>query len=180
MTRAGRSPVSGRERGVLPRAGVEARLRLGARGALEAALLLPPTTGCFAYAAASPAGGPIPGRAVELTINDAGRVGLAPVLGPGVLRVTGTLAAAADSEYVVRVSTVDAIGSGTATWAGDTVRVRRNYVNSLTERRFSRGRTAIAIAAVTALIAAIATRSLNGIGGNGGGGTKLPPDTGGT
>lgn len=180
MTGAARSSVSGRERVAARSARVEARLRLGAKGALAAALLLPPTTGCFAYAAASPAGGPVPGRAVELTINDAGRVGLAPLLGPGVLRVAGTLAAAADSDYVVNVATVDAIGSGTATWGGDTVRVRRNYVDSLTERRFSRGRTAIAVAAVTALIASIATRSLNGIGGNGGGGTKLPPDTGGT
>jgi len=146
---------------------------------LAAALLLPPATGCYTYVPA-PRSGPAPGRAVELTINDTGRVGLAPSLGPGVLRLAGTLAESSDSVYVLSVSRVDAIGSGAAAWSGDTVRVRRDYVADVSERTLSRGRSAIAIAALGGLLAFVATLSINGIGGNGGGGTKLPPDPGGT
>ena len=156
-----------------------ARRALAIKGALAGTLLLPATTGCFTYARTAGEGAQV-GLPVAVTITDAGRVGLARSFGPGVIGVRGTLAARSDSAYVLSVREVRAIGGSATQWMGDTVSIRRDYVASFAERRLSRGRTALAIAAVTAAVALIAARSLNVIGGDRGGVGRLPPDTEGT
>lgn len=155
-----------------------ARRAARARGVAAGVLLLPTATGCYRYAPV-PAGSLAPGTPVELTINDRGRVGLTGTFGPGLLGLEGTLASRTDTTLVVSVSEVRAIGGGASRWAGDTVIVRQDYVQQTAQRRISRGRTAVALAALGAAVVLIATQSLNGLGGNGGGGSKQPPDQGG-
>lgn len=154
-----------------------ARRALRMRGAVAAALLLPSVTGCYTY-------GPVAGERaaigapVDLSITDNGRVGLTPALGPGILGLRGALLERTDSSFVLSVREVRAIGAGATQWMGDTVRIRRDYVGAVEQRRFSRGRTAVVVGALTAAIVLIAHRSLIGTGGSGGG-SRLPPDQGG-
>jgi len=157
-----------------------ARRALAIKGAIAGALLLPATTtGCFTYARTAGEGAQV-GVPVDVTITDAGRVGLVRSFGPGVVGVRGTLAARSDSEYVLSVREVRAIGGSATQWMGDTVSIRRDYVATFAERRLSRRRTVLAVAAVTAAVALIAARSLNVIGGEKGGIGRLPPDPEGT
>lgn len=155
-----------------------ARGTLAARGAVAGALLLPSLTGCYSYGRVAGESAAI-GAPVELAITDNGRVALSPTLGTGVLEMRGTLVGRTDSVFVVRVGEVRAINSGALRWTGDTVHVRRDYVSTIEQRQFSRGRTAILAGALTAAVALIATRSLTGIGGSGGDGSRVPPDKGG-
>ena len=159
--------------------GEVARRALAIRGVLAGTLLLPTTTGCFTYTRTAGEGMQV-GIPVDVTITDAGRVGLVRSFGPGVLGVRGTLAARSDSAYVLSVREVRAIGGSATQWMGDTVSIRRDYVATFAERRLSRRRTVIAVAAVTAAVALIAARSLNVIGGDRGGVGRQPPDQEGT
>jgi hypothetical protein len=156
-----------------------ARRALAIRGTIAGALLLPAVSGCFTYTRVTGDGAPV-GVPVDVTITDAGRVGLKGSLGPGVVGVRGTMAARTDSEYVLSVREVRAIGGSATQWMGDTVSIRRDYVATFAERRFSRRRTLLAVGAVTAAVALAAARSLNVIGGDRGGAGKVPPDPSGT
>lgn len=149
------------------------------RGAMAVVLLLPPVSGCYTYTRVGGEQAPV-GVPVDVTITDAGRVGLKGSLGPGVVGVRGTMAARTDSEYVLSVREVRAIGGSATQWMGDTVSIRRDYVATFAERRFSRRRTLVAVGAVTAAVALFAARSLNVGGGDHGGTGKLPPDPSGT
>lgn len=108
---------------------------------------------------------PAVGKEYTLEITDAGRVGLADRIGPGVLKIEGTIVRQTDEGYMVSVSSVESLAGGSGHWSGEQVPVRQEYVRSLQQREFSPGRTAVAIgAAAVALGAFIATRSLVGSG----------------
>ena len=130
-------------------------------------------TGCYTYVPASVQ--PSPGAEVAFDISDAGRVALAERLGPGVTRVEGRVTDATTDEYAMRVSALSQINSGRVRWSGESVRLRREYVVRSEQRKFSRGRTALAVGgAVLGLVAAILTRSLV----TGGGPDYTPPGGG--
>ena len=134
-------------------------------------------TGCYSYRQAPEGTLPI-GGSVALGITDRGRVAIGETVGPGALRIRGTLVAVTDSTYVVRVASVEHLGGRTTKWSGERVTVSRDHVGTAAEQRYSRGRTWLAISGVAVGVALAATAvSLNTSGREGGGG-KLPPGNG--
>jgi hypothetical protein len=129
--------------------------------------------GCYRYVPVSGVT-PVPGERYAFEITDAGRVGLADRLGPGVMTVEGTLVRRTEDGYVVSVAGIDLIGGTSSHWTGEQVPVNAGYVARLQRRQFSPGRTAVAVgAAALAIGAFIVTRGLGGTGsppvGTGGG-----------
>jgi hypothetical protein len=140
--------------------------------ALAAVLL----AGCYVYVPpASPE--PAPGTPVALELNDRGRLGLTPTLGPGVDRVAGTLVGRTDSAYTLRVSDVTTIRGERTRWTGERYEVPAAYVGMVRERKLARSRTMlVAGAALAAVGTFVLTRTINGGGeGSGGGPNTEPP-----
>ena len=91
---------------------------------------------------------------------------MADSIGPGVVRVQGTLVRATDTAYVVAISGVQSVRGSITKWSGETVGLRRDYVAVPYERRFSRKRTILLVSSVAvALGVFIARRDLFGLGG---------------
>lgn len=130
---------------------------------------------CYRYV---PMGGVTPavGERYTFDITDAGRVGLADRLGPGVLKVEGTLVKQTDDAYVVSVAGIDLLNGGSSHWTGEQVPLNPGYIGSLEKREFSPGRTWVAIGATAlAITAFILTRGLSGTGSPPVGGGGGPP-----
>jgi hypothetical protein len=121
-------------------------------------------TACFAYA---PVASPTPqiGQRVALAITDQGRVAVGDQLGSGVARVEGRLAAVDGDDLLLGVTRVKLVGGTTSLWSGEQVRLRREYIARIEERKFSARRTLIAAGAAAVTVGLIiATASLTGIG----------------
>jgi len=134
------------------------------------------STACYTYQPLVVAE-PAPGTAVSLVLNDQGRVAVADSVGPGILRVDGTLVRSSNDAWVVAVSDIVGIDGRMAKWSGETVGFQRSYVALPQERRFSKRKTILLVSGLTvALGTFIATRHLLGISlplidsGSGGGG----------
>lgn len=143
--------------------------------------LLPLAGGCYTYSYQI-SDRPVQGQAIEITLNDLGRLRMEPHIGPEVLRAEGYVASVQDSQFVLRVQRVTGIDRVTSKWALEPVTFHLSYIRGMRERRFSPGKTALLAGGFTAsMVAFIATRSLlvNIFGdrtgpGNGNGGD--PPD----
>jgi hypothetical protein len=132
-----------------------------------AAVALMGTTGCYTYSAYVP-DRPAPGSAVEVTLNDRGRVAQAQSLGPEVWQVEGSVVSVTDSAFELRVTRTLTLDRTAIRWTGESVTLRLEDVRGMRERRFSRGRTAILASTLTAsTIAFFATRGLFGLGNEG-------------
>jgi hypothetical protein len=103
-------------------------------GYLAGAALL---SGCYTL---DPSGGVAPeiGQEIALDINDVGRVGLGGAMGPEIAQVEGSLLSRENAEYVVAVRTVHLLRGGEQVWKGEPVHVKSEYVNSISERHFSK------------------------------------------
>ncbi len=131
--------------------------------------------GCYRYVPMSGVT-PVPGERYAFEITDAGRVGLTDRLGPGVLKVEGTLVRRTEDSYVVSVAGIDLLSGGSSHWTGEQVPLNAGFVSTMQKREFSRGRTAVAIGAtVLAIGAFIVTRGLSGTGAPPAGVTGGPP-----
>ena len=120
--------------------------------------------GCYTYTPVSTL--PEPGTQLALELNDQGRVGLASSVGHEIARVEGSLVDGSDTAFVVRVSNVLALNGRKTMWGGDTVKLRREYVKGVRERKLAKRRTALFAAGVAVLAGVfIATRDLFGLGG---------------
>ena len=121
-------------------------------------VLLPNVTGCYESLAVQTSAVPA-GTEVSLAITDRGRVALGPQMGEGVVRLNGRVAEASDSAYVVRVSSVEYLASPTGHWTGEEIKVPRDDVASVAERRLSRKRSwlmaGIVVGAIVVVSAAI-------------------------
>lgn len=141
-----------------------------------AAVLL---AGCYVYVPPS-SPEPAPGTSVALELNDRGRVGLAPTLGPEIGRISGTLVGESDSAFTLRVSDVRTIRGERSAWTGERFDVPRAFVGVVRERKLSRRRSLIAGGVALAAIGTfVVTRTVNGGGSGPGGdpGTGPPPGT---
>jgi hypothetical protein len=131
-------------------------------------------SGCYTL---DPTGGVAPeiGQEIGLDINDAGRVALGGAMGPEIAQVEGSLVSRENAEYLVAVRTVHLLRGGEQVWKGEPVHIKSEYVSSISERHFSKGRS-IALGAVgVASVVFLLTRSIIG------GGTEdpvNPPPTG--
>ena len=132
------------------------------------------STGCYTMQPVTEQPFPL-GITVELVINDAGRAALRPMMGPEVAKVQGRLVQKDSTGYTVAVTQLGLLRDGTQVWSGERVSIKSEYVNSVAERRFSRGRTAVVTAAVLGVVAIVFTQSIKGslFGDDG----KVPSDT---
>lgn len=120
--------------------------------------------GCYTL---HPVTGPAPtvGTVVGFDVNDAGRVALGGTLGPEVARIEGRLLEATAEDYLLAVSSLKLLRGGEQVWRGEQVRVRREHLGNVYERRFSAGRTiALTGTVIGATALFFATRSLLGAG----------------
>lgn len=104
------------------------------------------------------------GRYVEMQITDRGRVGLGDRFGPGVRQINGTVVGQQNNELVLSVDRITNIDGEMGRWSGDTTRIEREFIGSMTERRVSASRTALLVAAAGAAIYATAASGLLGGG----------------
>jgi len=132
---------------------------------------------CFGYAPARTT--PLTGRQVAFDITDEGRTALTPILGPGVVRLEGTLVAIEGNDYVIDADAATTITRRVpAPLDGVRVRLGPRDVARVDEWHLSRGRTYPVLGATVALVTAFfITRGLVGRGTPPeGGGTEPPTD----
>lgn len=123
---------------------------------------------------------PLPDPAAEFTLelNDQGRIAVATALGPEVKDVSGRLISQTPAELVLSVRDVTYFKTDAVRMQGEQVTITRDQVRSVTERKFSLGRTAILTTAIVVVVGVfIGTKSLSGFGGSD---SNLPPPGGNT
>ena len=132
-------------------------------------------TGCYALQPVT--GQPLPlGTVLSLSINDAGRAVLGGTMGPEISSIEGRLIQRDSAEYVLAVAQVSLLRGGEQVWAGERIRIKTEFVNAVSEKRFSRTRTAIVTTAVVGVVALVISQGILGsLSGDNG---KTPPDTG--
>jgi hypothetical protein len=117
--------------------------------------------GC--YSLTPVAGQPLPlGMIVALDINDAGRVGLGGQMGPSISSIQGRLVEKDSAEYVLAVTQIYLQGGGDQVWSGERVRVKSEYVSAVSERKFSRTKTALLSAAIVGVAAIVVRQGIVG------------------
>jgi hypothetical protein len=84
-------------------------------------------------------------------------------MGPEIARVEGRLMSSDATEFVVGILSVQLLRGGEQVWHGEEVHVKREYVSSIYERRFSKTRTIVAGAVGAGIIAVLASKSLLGV-----------------
>lgn len=142
-----------------------------------AACLLPWMTACYTYVPVRDSS-PTPGSEVALGVSDRGRVALGPLVGPGAQRLTGRVVAVTDSTYELAVTSIVYVNSPEAArWNGEGVRVPRDVVAGLQERRLSRSRTWMTIGIAAAAAVALSMVGIYGLGGDDSP-DRLPPGGG--
>lgn len=130
--------------------------------------------GC--YATRPVAGTAVPvGSVTILTVTDQGRAALADQMGPSIESVEGRLVARDSAGYTLSMMSVHLLRGGEQVWTGERVRIRSEHVALVSEKKFSRSRTALVSAATIAVIVGVAKSGLAGlITGDEG---KLPSDS---
>lgn len=144
-------------------------LRLAGLAGVSALLV-----GCYTL---QPTGGatPEPGTMVALDINDVGRVALGGAMGPEIGQIEGRLLSVDSTQFRVAVSAIHLLRGGEQTWSGEDVRINREYVSFIQERKFSAGRTVALGAVGVGGVAFFVTRSI--VGGGSESPQKPPVDT---
>ena len=118
------------------------------------------STACFAYSPVETT--PQPGAQVALEVTDEGRVALSDKIGPGVVRLEGTLAGTDGDELLVDASAVRQVRGYITDLGGVRVRLPRRYVTRIDERRLSRTRSFLVVGGVVAIVAAFFTAKISG------------------
>jgi hypothetical protein len=103
---------------------------------------------------------PDPGTVIGLDITDAGRVALGGAMGPEIDQVEGKLIAKDTTGYLVGVTSLHLLRGGEQVWHGEQVQIKKEYVSSVYQRRFSPSRSAALAAVGIGAVALIATRSI--------------------
>ncbi len=140
---------------------------------IGAAVLL---SGCFHYVPiATPAAAA--GSRVRIELSDVGVGTVAPVLGPNVEWVEGTVQPGQGVGLTLSLNAVQRRGEGIATWQGETVLLQPADVRDVRERRLSRARTILAAsgALVAGTVGIIAIAHAKGSASGNGGGKPPPP-----
>lgn len=141
-------------------------------------LMMVLVAGCYSL---QPAMGPAPhnGDQVAFEITDQGRVFLGGAMGPEIDQIEGRLLDSENGEYVVGVTAVKTLRGGVQIWSGERVRIEKQHVARMYERKFSKGRTATFGVLLAGGMVVLFGRDLAVLGG-GGKGTSEKPDTGNT
>ena len=105
------------------------------------------TSGCYSYAV-RPVSEISPNSTITADINDVGRVALGDRVGPEVMQVEGKVVQRSDTSVRLLVTQVTYLNGNTEEWQGQEVGLRVQDVKSVTQRTFSRSRTALLIGAI--------------------------------
>ena len=105
---------------------------------------------------------------MALEVTDAGRVALNEKIGPGVVRLEGTLAGMEGDELLVDATAVRQVRGYITDLGGVRVRLPKNYVTRMDERRFSKSRTLMVVGGVVAVVAGFFATKISG--------RSTPPD----
>ena len=124
-------------------------------------------TACYSYAPVRST--PQAGAQVALEVTDEGRVALNEKIGPGVVRLEGTLAGMEGDELLVDASAVRQVRGYITDLGGVRVRLPQKYVTRMDERRFSKSRTLMVLGGVVAVVAGFFATKISG--------KSTPPDT---
>ena len=97
-------------------------------------------------------------------------------MGPSITEIEGRLIERDSSEYVLAVTQIHMFGGGDQVWSGERVRIKSEFVNTVSEKKFSRTKTGLISAAAVGVVALVLSKGLGGfLAGDDG---KLPADTG--
>lgn len=145
------------------------------RTLLVLAGLAPAAVGCYSLVPLETSATALPvGERLSFRVTDRGRAEIADRMGPGVLRVEGTLVQTDPDAYVIRVWQVSQLDGLSSRWSGEQVRLRHDLVGGVEARRLQRGRTWLtAGAAVAAFGYLVVSQEL--FGNVLGGGDDSPP-----
>jgi len=101
-------------------------------------------SGCYSYRDVAPST-PLPNDAmVRVELTDAGTQRVTPLIGASVLYVEGAIQRNGNEGVALRVTTLRRRGEPEARWTGDLLQLNREDVRYLSERKLSRGKSAIA------------------------------------
>lgn len=106
------------------------------------------------------------GSEIRLSLTDRGSIDLAPLIGPQITKLDGTLVSVADTMLVVRVSSVINRVGFSSSWNGEQLRVPKGAVSGL-ERRSLNRRKSWLVGGGSAAVVALASLSFSLIGGGG-------------
>jgi hypothetical protein len=120
--------------------------------------------GCYSLQPVTSGTVPMLGAPVALDINDAGRVVLGGTMGPEIAQIEGRLVSKDNVDYVVSVSVVRFVRGGEQTWTGERIHIKNEFVTSVQEKKFSKGRTAILSAVAVGAVALLIRQALVGSG----------------
>lgn len=126
-----------------------------------AALQTVVATGCYSLQPVTRQEFPA-GIILSASINDAGRVALADKMGANITTVQGRLVQKDTAGYLLAVSEVETFRFGTQVWSGERIQIRNEYVNQVSERKFSKSKTALVAGAAIAVVAIMATQGILG------------------
>ena len=118
--------------------------------------------GCYAAEPAAVGVAPELGTRMSFQLNDQGRAALGVVMGDGLERIDGRLLSRESAGYLVAVSEVRRSGGALQVWAGEPIRLEDRHVRGVSIQRYSRRRTAIAVAGGVGALALILTRGIDG------------------
>ena len=135
------------------------------------------SSGCYQYVPLTPQAATV-GSQVRIELSDRGVVSVQPALGQSVTAVEGTVRGAAADSLMISLADVQRRGSGTQTWAGETLVLKPDDIRAVSERRLSQKRTTVVAASAITLAAGgiIAIAKASGEAG-GESGNKPPPVT---
>ena len=136
--------------------------------------VLPAALGCFQYAPLDTSTGVQAGEHVAVEVTDRGRAELSERLGPGVLRLEGTLTRADSAEFVMNVWRVAQVSGPPSRWSGESVRFKREYASRVQQRTLNRGRTFLFAGATVAGLV-VFTRQFGLLGFSTGGEEPIEP-----
>lgn len=135
------------------------------------------SSGCYQYVPLT-APEAVVGSQVRVELSDRGVVGVEPALGKSVTAVEGTVRGAAADSLTISLANVQRRGSGTQTWAGETIVLKPEEIRTVSERRFSQKRTTVvATSAITLAAAGIIAIAKASGDASGDPGSKPPPVT---
>jgi hypothetical protein len=125
---------------------------------------IPAMHGCYTYVPVDTSTSPPVGEQVAFEITDQGRSALAERLGPGVMRVEGSLTRIDTDQYVMRVWGLDQFRVGKVRWSGESVAIDRGFIAGVERRQLSLTKTWLAAGVVGGIMYFAFTQDLIGGG----------------